>query len=151
MLAEEGTLLLRTAQLIPGDDSGRPVSLYLRPNIDVANVAAKTRILTLCYAILLVYERGYRLHDLDHDNDLLECRHKVNVGEKPLVLVIDNPKYPPEKTFERQRMINSRAVQLSAIAAAIAAEPVRFARLRVLGPALTVVDIGCWKSTYKRK
>ena len=125
--------------------------MYLRPKIDVSNIAAKTRILTLCYTILLAYERGYRLHALDHSNDLLECRHKVNLGEKPLLLVVDNPKYPPEKTFERLRMINSRAVQLGAIAAAIAAEPVRIARLKVLGPALTVVDIGYWKSTYKRR
>jgi hypothetical protein len=151
MLAEAGTLLMKTAQLNPGSDSGRPATLYLRPQVDASNIGAKARILTLSYTIVLVDERGYRLHSVDHNNDFLECRHRVNSSKEPLLLTLDNPEYPANKTHERLRIINSRAAQIGAIAAAIAADPIRIARLKVLAPTLNIVDIGRWKITHKRK
>ena len=155
-LNDQGEIGKDSAHLRPGEDQGRPLTVYFRPEAAPTSIHTKVRHLIIARAIILMsaktvrareraQESEYRLHDYDRDKLQIEFRHRSDQAQPALIFVVDDQLQPPDNTFTRLRAAEARASARSAIVAALVASPTRLARLRVLcrerAPQSKVIDI----------
>ena len=144
-LTANGTLARDAAHLRPGEDRGRPATLYFRPEVQLNSIHIKVRYLIVSRAIMLMADSDYRLHQYDPAKGHLEFRHRKSTKEPALLFVIDDQSEPADTTFTKLQNAEVYARARGALAAAFVAAPTRIARLKVLcehhSPSSKVIDI----------
>lgn len=155
-LSEVQTLGRDAAHLRPGEDHGRPTTLYFRPNSKPQSIHDKVCTLIVSRAMKLLSARPqrqkggsktseYRLHEYDHNRLQMEFRHRTDAAQPALIFVVDDQRQPVDNTYTRLRAAEGRLGSRNAVVAALVAAPTRIARLRSLckerSPSSRVIDI----------
>jgi predicted transcriptional regulator len=102
-LEAAGRVRCEDAQLVPGRDAGRPMRLYICPDTRVESVWEKIKALIRSRMVTELAVRGYRFHRYDRARDEMEFRHREGGGQRPIIVVIDEPRDPIDRLFERMR------------------------------------------------
>jgi DNA-binding transcriptional ArsR family regulator len=129
-LEAAGRIRSEDAQLVPGRDVGRPMRLYICPGITVESVWEKIKALIRTRVITELTVHGYRFYRYDPEKDEVEFRHRTGAGERPLVVVIDEPREPTDRLAERMLSVARRCkMPLGAVQSKVRAASLR----RLLG------------------
>lgn len=155
-LAEDRDVGKDSAHMRPGEDLGRPATIYYRPAVAPTSIHMKVRFLIISRAVVLMgartpqakgrpQESEYRLQNYDPVRMQIEFRHRSDAAKPALVFVIDNPLQEIDSTYDRLRAAEARAAARNAIVAALVSAPTRLARMNSLckegGTKARVIDI----------
>jgi hypothetical protein len=103
-----GRVRAEEAQIVPGRDAGRPMRLYISPDTHVESVWEKIKALIRSRMTTELAVHGYRFYRYDRARDEMEFRHRAGGHQRPIIAVIDEPRDPLDRLFERMQSVHAR-------------------------------------------